>query len=68
MLENRPAVFSFFKIFVFSKRKVRVDPVMCIPVKMPYDRKEESVVAWPIDLSGMETYRKVGVHPDIMLA
>lgn len=43
-------------------------PVLRVLVEMPFIREEESAVAWPIDLSGMETYRKVGSYPVIMLA
>ena len=44
-----------------------MEPVISVLVEMPFILKEESVVAWPIGLSGMETYRKVGTYPDIML-
>ena len=42
-------------------------PVVSALVEMSFIRKEESVVAWPIDLSDMETYRKVSTYPVIML-
>lgn len=44
-----------------------MEPVISVLVEMPFILKEESVVAWPIDLSGTETYRKVGIYPVIML-